>query len=569
AEATVTRLHATSLGSSPAPATPQPSMSVGLEPPHLSSHSRDLPLLGIPRWKPIPGVEEWLVDLLHAPANSWLAQLSTLLRRLDDLSHVLAWSSGEEAQLSTVELPRLRLSFEVRTVGGKKRLYSHEHSGFYISMDASAAAPLLRGLPHAVVLQGDYGELALLVSSAAKPHLTASGRVLLHRGDSSWLSALSQARHYLYPVHPSTTHLCSPTLASSLYLLLLYFLHAMHAEVFRLVDACTSDLELSPEERQIWEAFRQAEQHTAADACSARLKLHLIAHDTAAMGSPWPTPMGLTLIQYVKQRHLVSTNCRLSVEEEVSLLDECLEDASHPLSLDEELTMLREYRQTLEACLKAAASPIRIQAAPRRRLLSGGRWSKLCLWFDMSVQPHQMRQAGGETELRLPSYMRQLSNSKEEALGFLLKAMEEKSLRSNFLLLYDMLTGERYFRIVADDKSEVLADLMLRLLPPAEWESHTPLLAMLSLMVSIHQARLDGQAGGKEAMEDMLNRMPSYDQVKQELDLENGNAQAVQAVKDLIRGDEVGNRLMQLAFTPARQVELSRQALRKCRLVCG
>lgn len=128
----------------------------------------------------------------------------------------------------------------------------------------------------------------------------------------------------------------------------------------------------------------------------------------------------------------------------------------------------------------------------------------------MSVQPHQMRQAGGETELRLPSYMRQLSNTKEEALGFLLKAMEEKSLRCNFLLLYDMLTGERYFRIVADDKSEVLADLMLRLLPPAEWESHTPLLAMLSLMVSIHQARLDGQAGGKEAMEDMLNRMPRW-----------------------------------------------------------
>ena len=78
--------------------------------------------------------------------GSWLEQLTNLLRRLEDLSHVLAWAKlggGREtaasgvtaadvtaaaasvtaavtvdakapAALSLVELPRLRLSFEVR-----------------------------------------------------------------------------------------------------------------------------------------------------------------------------------------------------------------------------------------------------------------------------------------------------------------------------------------------------------------------------------------------------------------------------------------------------------------------
>ena len=38
-------------------------------------------------------------------------------------------------------------------------------------------------------------------------------------------TALPQARHYLYPVHPSQSLLCSSTLASSLYLLLLTLAH--------------------------------------------------------------------------------------------------------------------------------------------------------------------------------------------------------------------------------------------------------------------------------------------------------------------------------------------------------
>ena len=290
-----------------------------------------------------------------------------------------------------VELPRLRLSFEVRAGGGadEVRLYSREHAGLYLSQVSNPSIEqLLHGLPHAVALQGDDGDFALLVSAAAKPVLTADGSTRLHRGDPTWLSALPQARHYLYPIHPSGTHLCSPTLASSLYLLLLYFLHRMYAEVFQLVDACMTDTELSMEELQLWEALQQVELlHDAADAHAARLKLHLTARDTPTMGSPWRSPLARSIAGYVQQRHHVSANCRLSVDEEVFLLREVLDDEKQRAQLGAQQEMLEEHVQVLQA-IQSAPSARELQlparSSQREQLLKGARW------FDLLVRPDQM-----------------------------------------------------------------------------------------------------------------------------------------------------------------------------------
>lgn len=68
-------------------------------------------------------------------------------------------------------------------------------------------------------------------------------------------------RYYLYPVHASRSFVTLPTLASSLYLLLLRFLSRQYELVFRMADSCVSDTALTPEERQVrlqawWQAWR-------------------------------------------------------------------------------------------------------------------------------------------------------------------------------------------------------------------------------------------------------------------------------------------------------------------------
>ena len=72
------------------------------------------------RWE-LEGKEDlWLLNLQAAEPGGDLARISALLRRLDDLSHVLAWAAapaeGAPAALRRVELPRVRLSFEALTL---------------------------------------------------------------------------------------------------------------------------------------------------------------------------------------------------------------------------------------------------------------------------------------------------------------------------------------------------------------------------------------------------------------------------------------------------------------------
>ena len=411
--------------------------------------------------------DEVLLDLLHAAPGSSLAKLAEVFRRLDDLSHVLAWArvperskrsqgapahagrggwfgGGRDATdegaskaarggaetgtdggdrggdtggngrhlgsdrshleslepaLCLIELPRLRLSFEVRPssaatlaaseespgirpsgsssdisshtppangrgfakgysfLGGGRtggaggadgadsddaasnvRLYCREHARFFVSnARPPALSRLLEGLPHAVLLQADDGELAILVSAAARPVVAPSvagggggrgapGRCLLVRSDSAWLAALPQARHYLYPVHPSHALLSSPSLAASLYLLLLLLIHGRYAEAIGLVDSCSTDSALTAEEAQLWAALAQLEHDDHPDANAARLKLYLMAVDTPSLECPWQ--LRPSLEAYVLRRSAVSASCRLTAAEEQLLLGRLFEDGS-------------------------------------------------------------------------------------------------------------------------------------------------------------------------------------------------------------------------------------------------
>jgi|TARA_B110001469_G_C9501578_1_gene250438 hypothetical protein len=75
-----------------------------------------------------------LLDLLHAPPESYLYHLGSVMARIEGLSHVLAWATYDDRhplgsgdaisqdELRIVSLPRLKLTFQALRVGGSVRL---------------------------------------------------------------------------------------------------------------------------------------------------------------------------------------------------------------------------------------------------------------------------------------------------------------------------------------------------------------------------------------------------------------------------------------------------------------
>ena len=70
------------------------------------------------------------------------------------------------------------------------------------------------------------------------------------RNDASWIQGVGEVKYYLYPVHSSRSFVTLPTLAASLYLLVLRFMSRNYHEVFQMADSVVSDTDLSKEEAQ-------------------------------------------------------------------------------------------------------------------------------------------------------------------------------------------------------------------------------------------------------------------------------------------------------------------------------
>jgi hypothetical protein len=208
-----------------------------------------------------------LLNVLSAPPSSLLKRVGMLLSRLDNLSHVLVWSTAEvhsphvACSIDFIELPRVNLSFkakDVESVDGKieHRLYSNDHDGLYIATSTEAreiGERLLGSISHFIVLQNADKDLFILLPSCALPRrLHADGshlsvQVILDRRNKEWNNKIGEVRSYLYPIHNSRSFLVTPSLASSLYLMLMHFITGAYVEVFKMVDSCVSE-DLNPEE---------------------------------------------------------------------------------------------------------------------------------------------------------------------------------------------------------------------------------------------------------------------------------------------------------------------------------
>jgi hypothetical protein len=208
-----------------------------------------------------------LLNVLTAPPSSLLKRVGMLLARLDNLAHVLVWSTSKvqsahsAASIDLIELPRVNLSFKTRTVesfDGKieHRIYSNDYDGLYIATSTEGrerAERLLGSISHFIVLQNADSDLFVLVPSCALPRrLHTDGKrisvqTILDRRNKEWIENIGEVRSYLYPVHNSLSFLVTPSLASSLYLMLMYFITGQYQEAYKMVESCVSE-DLTPEE---------------------------------------------------------------------------------------------------------------------------------------------------------------------------------------------------------------------------------------------------------------------------------------------------------------------------------
>jgi hypothetical protein len=164
-----------------------------------------------------------LLNVSTAPPSSLLKRVGMLLSRLDNLAHVLVWSTatvrnaGDASSIDLIELPRVNLSFKakkVETIDGKveHRLYSNDHNGLYISTSTESreiVEKLLGLISHFIVLQNSDNDLFVLVPGCALPRrLNTDGtalsvQVILDRRNKEWIDKMGEVRCYLYPVHNS------------------------------------------------------------------------------------------------------------------------------------------------------------------------------------------------------------------------------------------------------------------------------------------------------------------------------------------------------------------------------
>lgn len=288
----------------------------------------------IQRFSMVDGQEicHTLLNALHAPSTSPLKILSHILLRLENLSHILIWTFApvkkpdDVCTIDLVELPRVRLSFRLEESRGALKMFCQEHTGLYISSNRdSSTVKLLKGLPHAVLLENWRGELFICMAASAvptrpmRPGSIFSTELLLDRTNVEWNGNLGDVRHYIYPIHISRAFLFTPTLSSALYLLLLRLMSRQYDLAFRLADSCVKDTPLTAEEEQIIDLLGTIALDLHPDAHACRLKLSLVSLGAQDIKMPWDLVQ--EMCAYAIKHRRVSASCRLSVIDELTLLE--------------------------------------------------------------------------------------------------------------------------------------------------------------------------------------------------------------------------------------------------------
>ena len=276
-----------------------------------------------------------LVNLLHEQQDIQINQLTNLLIRIENLSHILMWKDINNDMIQWIELPRLKLSFYVKN----KLFYCKQLADYYLSdLRYSQLHSLCQGLSSFnILLENSKHELTLLIPNTKliRPKIPTSPfntQLIPLRNDIKWLS-LMNTPYYLYSVHISRSYLITTSLAARFYLALNFLLHRQYKKTYELIKTCDIDTTLTEEESFIYQQFEQtlADKHPNAYACRLRLYLNLYFstdqpdikwYETSSSSKAWIVEDDYADGYLAKIMH-VSNYCRLTLNEEEMLISKC------------------------------------------------------------------------------------------------------------------------------------------------------------------------------------------------------------------------------------------------------
>ena len=196
----------------------------------------------------------------------------------------------------------------------------------------------MRGIPHSLLLSTVDEELHILVPilDPVRPRIGSSPfsvELVLNRNENPEWYAVQDTAYFVYPVHVSLSFLFTPTLSSALYLMLIRFLHRSYEEVFRLANTVGTDAEYSAEENTIFKVLGRSNGDGHPDAHACRLKITYVLLDSPVV-VPWNVTRQMS--RYVTKIAHVNTACRLTIFEELALLETCVTSSSDPRFYDVE-----------------------------------------------------------------------------------------------------------------------------------------------------------------------------------------------------------------------------------------
>eukprot|EP00658_Telonema_sp_P-2_P077144 TRINITY_DN6915_c0_g1_i10.p1 TRINITY_DN6915_c0_g1~~TRINITY_DN6915_c0_g1_i10.p1 ORF type:complete len:1325 (-),score=412.13 TRINITY_DN6915_c0_g1_i10:118-4092(-) len=277
-----------------------------------------------------------LVNLMYARKGTPLHSLAMSLARLESLAHILAWTkdidydpnSGAPFSLDYISIPTLKLSFNAKLSADKSEylLYSMDHAHLFVSnLRPSALHSMVQGIPYSLILSDVNGNLSFLVPALylQRVHIQSnpySVFILPQRSQHLQWYQNMDTRYYLYPVHVSLSFLFTPTLAASMYLLLLRYFARQHREAFNLAGTVGTDVQLTSEEREIFTLLLGSARHTSNElAVMARVYLYMSDSPVTIMWNP------ITAVsKLIRILPLVDVDCRLTASEERRLLHNTL-----------------------------------------------------------------------------------------------------------------------------------------------------------------------------------------------------------------------------------------------------
>jgi hypothetical protein len=435
----------------------------------------------------LPPTKECSDMVLLPEEDKSLHALVRQLLRLDTLAHIVAWSkiNPRQAQangqcpiaiattIDMIEFPRLRLSFEKRTLpDGTIRYYCIEQPGMFIAgyRDELKFGDLLDGLANTVLLTNVDQEYFALIPAIAKPALV-KGRVhrqsytlVYNRSDNEWIKKTGEATSFICPIHTSGCFFSSRSVASSLYLLALRLMTRRYKEAFRLIESCSCDTVFTPQEQQIYDVISNIKDDFLADAHACRLKLFFISYGCSDV-MPFKYNMENEMLAYVECYNLVSSHCRLNPEEEVFIMS--LIPSSSPVRqniqfVNRERILKASFDFYFDKFTPKSTTRTFIPMYPPLPEVTP--FNKEVIDLDV-LDPNKPNFKSIIQKLSIVKYNRpDPVPVGPDAIAYICKILDEEK-QMGFFFLYELMTNSLNITIIPEDHPHTIGALLFRFLP--------------------------------------------------------------------------------------------------------